>query len=68
MSVRGLNHAVLFVLVPDDLVEREVVAGVPPIRPLDLDAEIARYGADVPGGPRTDHHLQAMLMALLAHS
>lgn len=52
-------------LVPDHLVEQEVVPGVPPTRPLDLDAEIARYGADTQGGPRTDRHLYARLMARL---
>jgi hypothetical protein len=26
-----------------------------PILPLDPPAEITRYGADTPGGPRTDH-------------
>jgi len=28
-----------------------------PTRPLDLPAEIARYGADTPGGPRIDHSI-----------
>lgn len=41
-------------LVPDDRVEEELVPGMPPTRPLDLSAEIARYGADTPSGPRTD--------------
>ena len=53
-------------LVPDHLVEDEVRPGVPPTRPLDLDAEIARYGADTPGGPRADRDLYARLMARLA--
>ncbi|MGW5381393.1 VOC family protein [Nocardia sp. NPDC003963] len=48
-------------LVPDHLVPDELGPGVPPTRPLDLDAEIARYGADTPGGPRTDRHLYARL-------
>ncbi len=41
-------------LVPDAHVREELYPGVPPTRPLDLDAEIERYGADTPGGPRTD--------------
>lgn len=52
-------------LVPDHLVAQEVVPGVPPTRPLDLDAEIARYGGDTPGGPRTDRHLYADLAVRL---
>ncbi|MGW0177902.1 VOC family protein [Nocardia sp. NPDC003345] len=46
-------------LVPDHLVAAELGPDVPPTRPLDLDAEIARYGAHTPGGPRTDRHLFA---------
>ncbi|GGL02716.1 VOC family protein [Nocardia jinanensis] len=49
-------------LVPDHLVSEELGPGVPPTRPLDLDAEIARYGAHTPGGPRTDRHLYARLV------
>ncbi|MFD4295150.1 VOC family protein [Rhodococcus sp. NPDC058532] len=41
-------------LVPDDRVEEELVPGTPPTRPLDLGAEIERYGADTLSGPRTD--------------
>ncbi|CRK53566.1 Glyoxalase family protein [Rhodococcus sp. RD6.2] len=41
-------------LVPDDRVEEELVPGMPPTRPLDIAAEIERYGADTLGGPRTD--------------
>ncbi|WP_194829993.1 VOC family protein [Nocardia sp. XZ_19_231] len=44
-------------LVPDSRIAEEVVPGVEPTRPLDLDAEIARYGERTPGGPRTDRHL-----------
>jgi catechol-2,3-dioxygenase len=53
-------------LVPDHLVETEVVPGVAPTRPLDLEAVIARYGADTPGGPRTDRALYERLMERLA--
>ncbi|MFI6868673.1 VOC family protein [Nocardia sp. NPDC050406] len=42
-------------LVPDAAVERELREMTAPTRPLDLAAEIAVYGADTPGGPRTDH-------------
>ena len=58
----GIDFEVTW-LVPDHLVEQELVAGVPPTRPLDLDAEIERYGADTPGGPRTDRGLYARLLA-----
>ena len=53
-------------LVPDDRVEEELVPGVPLTRPLDIAAEIARYGATTPGGPRTDHTLYARLAAAFA--
>ena len=53
-------------LVPDHLVEDEIVPDLNPTRPLDLDAEIARYGADTPGGPRTDRGLYARIAARLA--
>ncbi|WP_040796633.1 VOC family protein [Nocardia higoensis] len=52
-------------LVPDHLVEAELVVPVPPTRPLDLDAEIERYGLHTPGGPRTDRNLYARLAALV---
>jgi catechol-2,3-dioxygenase len=41
----GLEFEVSW-LVPADLVDAGVLAGRSSIRPLDLDAEIARYGAD----------------------
>lgn len=50
-------------LVPDELVADELFPGVPPTRPLDLDAEIAKYGATTPGGPRTDLSIYATLMS-----
>ncbi|WP_280503222.1 VOC family protein [Nocardia farcinica] len=50
-------------LVPDHLVEAELVPPVAATRPLDLDAEIERYGPRTPGGPRTDRHLYARLAA-----
>ncbi|MBP1160549.1 VOC family protein [Rhodococcus sp. PvR099] len=41
-------------LVPDGRVEEELVPGMPPTRPLDIDGEIERYGPETPSGPRTD--------------
>jgi catechol-2,3-dioxygenase len=41
-------------LVPDSAVAQELREMTAPTRPLDLAAQIARYGADRPGGPRTD--------------
>jgi len=41
-------------LVPDSAVAQELREMTAPTRPLDLAAQIARYGADTPGGPRTD--------------
>ncbi|MER5736988.1 VOC family protein [Streptomyces sp. NPDC002262] len=42
-------------LVPDAAVAAELSAMTSPTLPLDIDAEIAAYGAQTPGGPRTDH-------------
>ena len=53
-------------LVPDDAVPDELVPPVAPTRPLDLDAEIARYGLHTPGGPRTDRNLYTRLAARAA--
>lgn len=53
-------------LVPDSRIDEEIVPGVAPTRPLDLAAEIERYGADTPGGPRSDRELMARVMARLA--
>ena len=50
-------------LVPDAKVLDELVPGMPPTRPLDIDAEISRYGADTPGGPRTDHAVWEQIFA-----
>lgn len=58
----GLEFEVTW-LVPDQAVEAELVPPVVPTRPLDLDAEIARYGLHTPGGPRTDRTLYARLAA-----
>lgn len=55
-------------LVPDELVPAELAPGGEATRPLDLDAEIARYGADTPGGPRTDRALIARILAQSAES
>ncbi|MFD1246241.1 VOC family protein [Nocardioides ginsengisoli] len=49
-------------LVPDARLREELTPGVAPTRPLDLDAEIARYGADTPGGPRADLALMVELL------
>jgi catechol 2,3-dioxygenase-like lactoylglutathione lyase family enzyme len=53
-------------LVPDHLLEHEIVPGMEYTRPLDLAAEIKRYGADTPGGPRSDPAVMARLVARLA--
>jgi catechol-2,3-dioxygenase len=45
----GLEFEVCWVL-PLDLLDDAVVAGKSSIRPLDLDREIARYGAETQGG------------------
>lgn len=50
-------------LVPDSEIEAALPPGTPPTRPLDIAAEIARYGADTAGGPRTDHAVWARLFA-----
>lgn len=55
-------------LVPDDLLENELVPGIEFTRPLDIAAEIERYGATTPGGPRSDRELMARVMARLAQS
>ncbi|MEC3952204.1 VOC family protein [Nocardia sp. CDC153] len=44
-------------LVPDAAVEAELAAMTAPSVPLDLPALIEKYGADTPGGPRTDHEV-----------
>jgi catechol-2,3-dioxygenase len=45
----GLEFEIAWV-VPADRIDEAVLAGRMSIRPLDLAAEIARYGADTPGG------------------
>lgn len=45
----GLEFEVAWV-VPATLIDDAVLSGRTSIRPLDLDREIARYGADTPGG------------------
>ena len=52
-------------LVPDSQLENEIVPGVAPTRPLDIAAEIQRYGAHTPGGPRADKTLMDRVMARL---
>ncbi|MFI8420650.1 VOC family protein [Streptomyces sp. NPDC085479] len=51
-------------LVPDQAVAGELSAMTAPSRPLDIDAEIAAYGPDTPGGPRTDHTIWRRAMGL----
>lgn len=53
-------------LVPDGRLEAEVTPGVDFTRPLDIGAEIERYGADTPGGPRSDLELMERVMNTLA--
>ncbi|MFJ4652306.1 VOC family protein [Nocardia sp. NPDC088792] len=50
-------------LVPDDAVEEELRNLTAPSLPLDLPALIGKYGADTPGGPRTDHEVWRRLFA-----
>jgi len=45
----GLEFEVAWI-VPADLLDDAALAGRATIRPLDLPAEMARYGADTPGG------------------
>ncbi|MEV0688309.1 VOC family protein [Nocardia sp. NPDC050378] len=50
-------------LVPDDHVEDALAPGTSLTAPLDLDAHIARYGADTPGGLRADPQVWARIAA-----
>ncbi|MEV7279952.1 VOC family protein [Streptomyces sp. NPDC093111] len=50
-------------LVPDAAVAGELSAMTSPTRPLDIEAEIAVYGAETPSGPRTDHAVWRALRA-----
>jgi catechol-2,3-dioxygenase len=45
----GLEFEIAWI-VPADLLDEAALAGRTSIRPLDLQREIARYGADTPGG------------------
>jgi catechol-2,3-dioxygenase len=45
----GLEFEIAWI-VPADLLDEAALAGRTSIRPLDLGREIARYGADTPGG------------------
>jgi catechol-2,3-dioxygenase len=45
----GLEFEIAWI-VPADQLDETVLAGRTTIRPLDLDREIARYGANLPGG------------------
>lgn len=48
-------------LVPDDSVLEELVPGTPPSRPLNIQAEIERYGVDTSTGTRTDRRIWEQL-------
>ncbi|QLY32858.1 VOC family protein [Nocardia huaxiensis] len=50
-------------LVPDAAVEAELAGMASPSSPLDLPGLIAKYGAETPGGPRTDHEVWRRLFA-----
>ncbi|MFI7664638.1 VOC family protein [Nocardia sp. NPDC049526] len=50
-------------LVPDAAIEQELRGMTAPTMPLDLAAEITRYGADTPGGQRTDHAVRQRFLA-----
>jgi len=54
----GLEFEVSW-LVPADLIDDEARAGRTRIKPLDLDREIARYGATTRGGVGVSHHAAA---------
>ncbi|WP_043660999.1 VOC family protein [Nocardia thailandica] len=58
----GLEFEVCW-LVPDEHVVEALAPGTSLTGPLDLAAEIARYGADTPGGPRTDPAVWARVAA-----
>ena len=45
----GLEFEIVW-LIPADLITPEDTAGKAGVRPLDLDAEIERFGAETPGG------------------
>ncbi|MFC4128404.1 VOC family protein [Nocardia rhizosphaerae] len=51
-------------LVPDAQVEAALAPGTALTGPLDLAAEIERYGAATPGGPREDRELWARVAAV----
>ncbi|MGK8507120.1 VOC family protein [Nocardia asiatica] len=53
-------------LVPDECVEEALRPGIAMTAPLDIPAEIARYGATTPGGPRTDATVWERVAARLA--
>ncbi|MFC8525966.1 VOC family protein [Nocardia sp. NPDC057227] len=50
-------------LVPDAQVEAALAGGAAMTGPLNLDAEIARYGSATPGGPRADPAVWARVAA-----
>ena len=50
-------------LVPDEHVEAALAPGTSLTAPLDIDAQIRRYGATTAGGPRTDPQVWARVAA-----
>ncbi len=50
-------------LVPDEHVEDALAPGTALTAPLDIAAQIDRYGATTPGGPRTDPQVWARVAA-----
>ncbi|MFE5474318.1 VOC family protein [Nocardia sp. NPDC056541] len=50
-------------LVPDEQVEDALAPGTSLTAPLDIDAQIRRYGATTAGGPRTDPQVWARVAA-----
>ncbi|MFC9471671.1 VOC family protein [Nocardia sp. NPDC055002] len=50
-------------LVPDEQVEDALAPGTSLTAPLDIDAQIRRYGATTEGGPRTDPQVWARVAA-----
>ncbi|MGF0319840.1 VOC family protein [Nocardia fluminea] len=50
-------------LVPDEHVEDALAPGTSLTAPLDIEAQIRRYGATTPGGPRTDPQVWARVAA-----
>jgi catechol-2,3-dioxygenase len=52
----GLEFEIAWI-VPAELLDDAAISGRTQIRPLDLDRELARYGADTPGGIGVSRHV-----------